>query len=103
LKFKDFISIFPDDIRHIARGARLKWDEIAQPDRYSCLLDQDNFWAIGWIFLEIINTRWDSADLNRGLSVPNAQGWTRLPYYPIFFFFTDYQFLQPHVNSFLKS
>jgi hypothetical protein len=26
--------------------------------------------------------KWDSADLNRGLSVPNAQGWTRLPYYP---------------------
>ncbi len=28
------------------------------------------------------NTRWDSADLNRGPSVPNARGWTKLPYYP---------------------
>ena len=26
--------------------------------------------------------RWDSADLNRGPSVPNARGWTKLPYYP---------------------
>ncbi len=25
---------------------------------------------------------WDSADLNRGPSVPNARGWTKLPYYP---------------------
>jgi len=25
---------------------------------------------------------WDSADLNRSPSVPNARGWTRLPYYP---------------------
>lgn len=31
--------------------------------------------------LEIIS-KWDSADLNRGPSVPNARGWTKLPYYP---------------------
>ncbi len=28
------------------------------------------------------NISWDSADLNRGPSVPNARGWTKLPYYP---------------------
>lgn len=28
------------------------------------------------------NGIWDSADLNRGPSVPNARGWTKLPYYP---------------------
>ena len=29
---------------------------------------------------------WDSADLNRSPSVPNARGWTRLPYYPAEYF-----------------
>lgn len=43
------ISIFPDDIRCIIKGTGLKWDEIAQPDIYSCLSDGDDIWAIGWI------------------------------------------------------
>ncbi len=30
----------------------------------------------------MIRVWWDSADLNRGPSVPNARGWTKLPYYP---------------------
>ncbi len=49
LRPSNAISIFPDDIRHIASGTGLKWDEIAQPDSYSCLSDRDNLWAIGWI------------------------------------------------------
>ncbi len=32
--------------------------------------------------VEIKKYLWDSADLNRGPSVPNARGWTKLPYYP---------------------
>ena len=43
------ISIFPDDIRRIMKGAGLKWDEIAQPDIYSCLSDREGILAIGWI------------------------------------------------------
>ncbi len=43
------ISIFPDDIRRIIKGTGLQWDEIAQPDIYSCLSDGENIWAIGWI------------------------------------------------------
>ena len=43
------ISIFPDDIRRITRGTGLQWDEVAQPDIYSCLSDSENVWAIGWI------------------------------------------------------
>ncbi|VVB96242.1 Putative zinc- or iron-chelating domain protein [uncultured archaeon] len=43
------ISIFPDDIRRIIRGTGMKWDDVAQPDTYSCLSDGDIMWAIGWI------------------------------------------------------
>jgi len=43
------ISIFPDDIRRIIRGTGMKWEEIAQPDIYSCLSYGDKIWAIGWI------------------------------------------------------
>ncbi len=43
------ISIFSDDIRRIMKGTGLKWDEVAQPDIYSCLSDGDNIWAIGWL------------------------------------------------------
>ena len=49
LRPSNAISIFPDDIRRIVGGTGMKWDEIAQPDIYSCLSDQDNLWAIGWI------------------------------------------------------
>ncbi len=43
------ISIFPDDIRRIIKGTGMKWDEIAQPDIYSCLFDGEKIMAIGWI------------------------------------------------------
>ena len=49
LRPSNAISIFPDDIRHIASGTRLKLDEIALPDSYSCLSDGVNLLAIGWI------------------------------------------------------
>jgi len=49
LRPSNAISIFPDDIRHIATGTRLKLDEIALPDSYSCLSDGVNLLAIGWI------------------------------------------------------
>ncbi|MCZ7394090.1 MAG: YkgJ family cysteine cluster protein [Candidatus Methanoperedens sp.] len=45
------ISIFPDDIRRIIKGTGMKWDEIAQPDIYSCLSDGEKIMAIGWILL----------------------------------------------------
>ncbi len=43
------ISIFPDDIRRIMKGTGMNWDEIAQPDVYSCLSDGEKIMAIGWI------------------------------------------------------
>ena len=43
------ISVFPDDIRRIIKGTGKKWDEIAQPDIYSCLSDGENIFTIGWI------------------------------------------------------
>lgn len=43
------ISVFPDDIRRIIKSTGKKWDEVAQPDIYSCLSDGDKIWAIGWI------------------------------------------------------
>jgi len=43
------ISVFPDDIRRIMKGKGLQWDEIAQPDIYSCLDDGKNIRVIGWI------------------------------------------------------
>ncbi len=49
LRPSNAISIFPDDIRGIIRGTGMKWDEVAQPDTYSCLSDGDIMWAIGWI------------------------------------------------------
>lgn len=41
---------------------------------------------------------WDSADLNRGPSVPNARGWTKLPYYPVLIFILPLK--QEHKNTF---
>jgi Fe-S-cluster containining protein len=49
LRPSNAISIFPDDIRRIMKGTGLMWDEVAQPDIYSCLSDGDNIWAMGWI------------------------------------------------------
>ncbi len=43
------ISIFPDDIRRIIKGTGMKWDDIAQPDLYSCLSDGEKILSIGWI------------------------------------------------------
>ncbi len=43
------ISVFPDDIRRIMKGKGLQWDEIAQPDIFSCLDDGKNIRVIGWI------------------------------------------------------
>ena len=43
------ISVFPLDIRRIIKGTGLLWDEIAEPDIYSCLDDGKNIRAIGWI------------------------------------------------------
>jgi Fe-S-cluster containining protein len=43
------ISVFPGDIRRIIKGTGLLWDEIAEPDIYSCLDDGENIRAIGWI------------------------------------------------------
>ncbi len=43
------ISIFPGDIRRIMKGTGMKWEEIAQPDIYSCLSDGEKILAIGWI------------------------------------------------------
>ncbi|VVB95712.1 Putative zinc- or iron-chelating domain protein [uncultured archaeon] len=49
LRPSNAISIFPDDIRRIMKGTGLKWDDVAQPDIYSCLSDGDNIYAIGWL------------------------------------------------------
>ncbi|MDD5473487.1 MAG: YkgJ family cysteine cluster protein [Candidatus Methanoperedens sp.] len=43
------ISVFPDDIRRITRGTGLQWDDVAQPDIYSCLSDGEKILAIGWL------------------------------------------------------
>ena len=49
LRPSNAISIFPDDIKRIVRNTKIEWDEVAQPDIYSCLSDGDSFLAIGWI------------------------------------------------------
>jgi Fe-S-cluster containining protein len=43
------ISVFPLDIKRIIKGTGLLWDQIAEPDIYSCLDDGKNIRAIGWI------------------------------------------------------
>lgn len=43
------ISIFPGDIRRIVRMTGCKWEEVAEPDRFSCLCEGDDVLAIGWI------------------------------------------------------
>lgn len=49
LRPSNAISVFPLDIRRIIKGTGLHWDEIAEPDVYSCLDDGKNIRAIGWI------------------------------------------------------
>ena len=49
LRPSNAISIFPDDIRRIMKGTGLKWNDVAQPDIYSCLSDGDKIYAIGWL------------------------------------------------------
>ncbi|MFZ3058335.1 MAG: YkgJ family cysteine cluster protein [Candidatus Methanoperedens sp.] len=49
LRPSNAISIFPDDIRRIMKGTGLKWDDVVQPDIYSCLSDGDSIYAIGWL------------------------------------------------------
>lgn len=43
------ISIFPDDIRRIMKMKGCKWEDVAEPDRYSCLSDGEDIIVIGWI------------------------------------------------------
>jgi Fe-S-cluster containining protein len=43
------ISIFPSDIRRIMKTMELKWDDVAQPDIYSCFSDDDKILVIGWM------------------------------------------------------
>ncbi|MCX9085605.1 MAG: YkgJ family cysteine cluster protein [Candidatus Methanoperedens sp.] len=43
------ISIFPGDIRFIMKETGLNWDEVVQPDIYSCFSDNDKIFVIGWI------------------------------------------------------
>jgi Fe-S-cluster containining protein len=43
------ISIFPADIRRIMKTMELKWDDVAQPDIYSCFSDDDKILVIGWM------------------------------------------------------
>lgn len=43
------ISIFPGDIRRIIKMTGRTWDEVAQPDIYSCFSDRDEVLVIGWI------------------------------------------------------
>ncbi len=49
LRPSNAISIFPHDIRRIMKGTGYQWDEIAQPDIFSCLDDGENIRIIGWI------------------------------------------------------
>jgi len=43
------VSIFPGDIRRIMKTTGLKWDEVAQPDIYSCFSIDNKILIIGWI------------------------------------------------------
>ncbi len=55
LRPSNAISVFPEDIRRFMKGTGKQWDEIAQPDIYSCLNDGRNIRAIGWILLRSDN------------------------------------------------
>ena len=49
LRPSNAVSVFPDDVRHIIKNTGMQWDEIAEPDIYSCLSDGNIIWVIGWI------------------------------------------------------
>lgn len=49
LRPSNAISIFPDDIWRIIRNTKLDWDDVAQPDIYSCLSQGNAYLVIGWI------------------------------------------------------
>ena len=49
LRPSNAISIFPSDIRRIIKMTGGKWDEVAEPDIYSCVSDDDYVLVIGWI------------------------------------------------------
>ncbi|MCX9080703.1 MAG: YkgJ family cysteine cluster protein [Candidatus Methanoperedens sp.] len=43
------ISIFPGDIRRIIKMTGHTWEEVAEPDKYSCFSEGDEVLVIGWI------------------------------------------------------
>ena len=49
LRPSNAISIFPSDIRRIIKMTGCNWDEVAEPDIYSCFSDCDDVLVIGWI------------------------------------------------------
>lgn len=49
LRPSNAISIFPGDIRRIIKMTGCKWDEVAEPDMYSCILEEEDVLVIGWI------------------------------------------------------
>ena len=49
LRPSNAISIFPSDIRRIIKMTGCKWDEVAEPDIYSCVLEEEDVVVIGWI------------------------------------------------------
>lgn len=55
LRPSNAISVFPEDVSRIIKGTGKQWDEIVQPDIYSCLNDGSNIRAIGWILLRSDN------------------------------------------------
>lgn len=49
LRPSNAISIFPGDIRRIIKITGCKWDEVAEPDIYSCVLEKEDVVVVGWI------------------------------------------------------
>lgn len=43
------ISIFPGDIKRIIKTTGRSWNEVAEPDIYSCFSEGDDVLVIGWI------------------------------------------------------
>ncbi len=43
------ISIFPGDIKRIIKNTGHRWNEVAEPDIYSCFSEGDDVSVIGWI------------------------------------------------------
>ena len=57
LRPSNAISIFPDDIRRIIKMTGYKWDEVAEPDIYSCFSDDREIMVIGWILKRSIDQK----------------------------------------------